>query len=589
MLTRWFKTSLEAKFFTVVLAVIVVSAVASALIIGFVELKLMRDALITRGQSFASYVAELSQDAIIARDSISLDNIVKKINDDPDVCYTEISDVNGRVLTSFFSSLDLTSVDVKKALAETPVNSGLTTVIDRIKKDGLIREITAPIMINGELIGQVAIGISQDTVRKGIARTIAWIFLAYVISLVIALLLLDRIKGLVIEPIMSLSRLMEEVSRRKDYSVRAVSIAQDELGVLVQGFNDMLEQIEKDEREIESNRRYFEEELARRTKELIQVNGELGIEKEGLEKAYRELSSERRVVFRMREALQAADKEIKAAQAQLLQAEKMASLGQLAAGVAHEINNPMGYILSNLHTLEVYLQKIKTLIKAYGELEERLNLKQQEYGLQAYNVDLDYVRALKEKINSEHILADIQQLMTQTNEGAHRVRKIVADLKTFAHIDRDEPQEADINQLIDLAFNIVWNEVKYKAEVVKDYANLPLVRCYPQKLHQVFMNLLINAVQSIEGRGKIIVKTYVQGEDVLVAIEDTGCGIPQEIQRRIFDPFFTTKEVGVGTGLGLSIAYSIIRKHRGDISVSSEPGQGAVFTVRIPIGGPDIT
>lgn len=265
--------------------------------------------------------------------------------------------------------------------------------------------------------------------------------------------------------------------------------------------------------------------------------------------------------------------ELKATQARILQQEKMASIGQLAAGVAHEINNPMSFISSNLSTLGKYMERILQFVRAQSEAL-------------AGCTSTETVLAVNEKragLKIDYILDDSQKLIAESLDGADRVRSIVQNLKNFSRVDQAESKSADINECIETTLNIVWNELKYKAKVVKELGNIPLTRCYPQQLNQVFMNLLVNAAQAIEGRGEIRIRSWAEDGSIFVSVSDTGCGIQQENLNRIFEPFFTTKEVGKGTGLGLSITYDIVKKHRGDISVESEVGKGTTFTVRIPI------
>ncbi|HOJ13068.1 MAG TPA: PAS domain S-box protein [Deltaproteobacteria bacterium] len=276
---------------------------------------------------------------------------------------------------------------------------------------------------------------------------------------------------------------------------------------------------------------------------------------------------------RSNEELRKAYTELKDAHTQVIKAEKLASIGQLAAGVAHEINNPIGFIMSNLNTLEKYLGR---LLEYLGLLEE---LSGQLRGEGAWETAMQRRRDLK--IGT--ILDDVMNVISESLEGAERVKKIVHDLKSFSRSDAPEETEADLNECIESTINIVWNEIKYKARLRKDLGELPSVRCYPQQINQVFMNLLVNAAHAIDGSGEIIVKSREKDGWVEVSVEDTGCGIPGENLKRIFEPFFTTKEKGKGTGLGLSISYDIVRRHGGEIRVESEPGRGSTFTVRLPV------
>ncbi len=196
---------------------------------------------------------------------------------------------------------------------------------------------------------------------------------------------------------------------------------------------------------------------------------------------------------------------------------------------------------------------------------------------------VDYIRKHENEIDIDFILKDIPNLIKESLEGAARIKKIVIDLKDFSHPGEDELQYADINKSLDSTLNVVWNEIKYKATVTKSYGNLPLAKCYPQQLNQVFMNILVNAAQAIEANGKIKIETLAENGSVKVIISDTGTGIPKENLSKIFDPFFTTKEVGKGTGLGLNVAYNIIEKHNGTINVESIEGKGTTFSISLPV------
>ncbi len=261
-------------------------------------------------------------------------------------------------------------------------------------------------------------------------------------------------------------------------------------------------------------------------------------------------------------------------QSQLLQAAKMASIGQLAAGVAHEINNPIGYVHSNLGTLEKYLRDVFSVLAAYESAEASLPPEA-----------LHELRALKQKADLEFLREDIGSLMIESKEGITRVQRIVHDLKDFSHVGaEDNWQWADLHHGIDSTLNIVNNELKYKAQVVKDYGELPEIECLPSQLNQVFLNLLVNAGHSIEECGTITIRSGMTDEnEVWIEITDTGTGIAPEHLDRIFDPFFTTKPVGKGTGLGLSLSYGIVQKHDGQIEVESTVGKGTTFRLRLPV------
>lgn len=272
-----------------------------------------------------------------------------------------------------------------------------------------------------------------------------------------------------------------------------------------------------------------------------------------------------------------------ALQHQLLQAEKMASIGQLAAGVAHEINNPIGFVNSNLHSLEDYVNDLNELFGQFNNLQEKLTVAGAEGGLddEIKTLAAD-VKALGEELDIEYILGDSREIISDCQEGINRVKNIIISLKDFAHPGEEKSAYADINSNLESTLVIVWNELKYKTTVVKEYGEIPEVYCNAQQLNQVFMNLLVNAAHAIEEKGTITIKTCMADEDhVEIRISDTGKGIQKENLTKIFDPFFTTKEVGKGTGLGLNLSYNIITSHGGTITVDSEVSQGTSFIIRL--------
>lgn len=272
------------------------------------------------------------------------------------------------------------------------------------------------------------------------------------------------------------------------------------------------------------------------------------------------------------------NQQLREAQTHLLQSEKMASIGQLAAGVAHEINNPLGYIYSNLQSLKQYIQD---LIQA-AEWAERLS-----DHLPGDHPDRHAFNQLKQSVDLAFLKTDAIDLVTESLEGATRAKKIVQDLRDFSRIDKQERELFDLEAGMDATLNIVNNELKYKAEIVKEYAGLKPYECVGAQLNQVFMNLLVNAAHAIETFGKITVRTGYQGDDWLwVEVEDTGKGMSEETKAKIFDPFFTTKPVGKGTGLGLSLSYNFVKEHEGRIEVDSTPGKGSKFRVYLPATPP---
>jgi two-component system NtrC family sensor kinase len=278
--------------------------------------------------------------------------------------------------------------------------------------------------------------------------------------------------------------------------------------------------------------------------------------------------------------------EIKQLQRQVLQTEKMASIGQLAAGVAHEINNPTGFIHANLYQMAEYVGDLRRAWEGAAQLREvaeRGELPE----LRRATAALD---SLWREIDVDFVLQDFAKAIRESQEGSERIRHIVHDLRDFSHQDTAERVPADLNQCVDSTASIVWPMMKHSVALRKEYSDLPKVSCYPMQLKQVFMNLLVNAFQAIEERvagsgetGEIHIRTARARGGVVVAIRDTGVGIPAEDLPRIFDPFFTTKEVGAGTGLGLSTSFSIVQRHGGSIRVESRMGEGSSFEVWLPL------
>jgi two-component system NtrC family sensor kinase len=277
--------------------------------------------------------------------------------------------------------------------------------------------------------------------------------------------------------------------------------------------------------------------------------------------------------------------EIKQLERQLLQREKMASIGQLAAGVAHEINNPMGFIHANLSQLGEYLDDLRRVWESLAALRKA--------GLSASGEVLAAAEAAEGvigEVDAEFLLRDFGTAVRESLEGAQRIRAIVQDLRSFSHRDSEEKVYADVNKALDSTAHIVWTMMKHSARLSKHYSELPPVLCFPMQLQQVFMNLLMNAYQAIEERkardgapGEIRLRTELAGGGIRIVVADNGIGMTPEVQRRIFDPFFTTKDVGVGTGLGLSTSYQIVRRHGGRLAFESQRGAGTTFSVWLPL------
>ncbi|HEX5686885.1 MAG TPA: ATP-binding protein [Ideonella sp.] len=296
-----------------------------------------------------------------------------------------------------------------------------------------------------------------------------------------------------------------------------------------------------------------------------QMTQALALQIDSLEAAVEERT---RKLTQANEALQTEISERKHLQAQLVQQGNLASIGQLAAGVAHEINNPIGFIFSNFGTLEHYLDHLFRLLAAHERAEPAASL-----------------RSLYEELQIDYLKEDVPMLMRESKDGILRVRQIVQDLKDFSRVDSAQQfQPAQLHQGIDSTLNVVANEIRYQADVVKEYGQLPPVECLASQINQVVMNLVVNAAHAMgSNRGRIVIRTGATADEAWFEVADNGSGIPPEVLPQIFDPFFTTKPVGKGTGLGLSLSYGIVQKHRGRISVDSEVGRGTTFRVTLPL------
>ncbi|MEI7612459.1 MAG: ATP-binding protein [Betaproteobacteria bacterium] len=271
--------------------------------------------------------------------------------------------------------------------------------------------------------------------------------------------------------------------------------------------------------------------------------------------------------------IQRNETDLEEAQIQVMQSEKLASVGQLAAGVAHEINNPIGFINSNLGSLKGQVEDLLKVLATYQDAEP---------ALAEHPELLAAIKQAKSAADLDFLQEDIVNLINESLDGVHRVKKIVDNLKDFSRVDTAEWQYANLETGLESTLNIVNNEIKYKAEVIKEFAGLPEIDCIVSQLNQVFLNLLVNAAQAIDERGTITLRTGFDEKNVWIDVADTGSGINPEHLGKIFDPFFTTKPVGKGTGLGLSLAYGIVKRHHGRMEVRSELGKGTTFRVTLP-------
>jgi PAS domain S-box-containing protein len=317
--------------------------------------------------------------------------------------------------------------------------------------------------------------------------------------------------------------------------------------------------------------------VARDVRETLRLVTDLQQAKATLEERVRQRTVETEHALREREK---ATIELTRKDDQLIRQEKMASLGQLAAGVAHEISNPVGFVSRNLQMLQARLDELAEYVERTASVVAQLA----DSGLPgSAEKRIREFAGEKGQSQTAQTIEGARQSVVESIDGLNRVRKIVTALQEFAHADEDKPAWADLNEGVESTVNIVWNELKTKATLHREYGDLPKILCYPRQLNQALMNLLVNAAQAIPERGSIWIKTWADADSVYVDVRDSGTGIPEERLSKIFDPFFTTKPVGQGTGLGLSIVSGIVERHGGSVRVTSRVGEGTTFHLAFPI------
>jgi signal transduction histidine kinase len=388
----------------------------------------------------------------------------------------------------------------------------------------------------------VGVGIDETDIFRPIKNMTWWLSGATVLLAALVVIFTFIIAQGITVPLRNLIQTAQTIAQG-NLSQRVRIRSSDEVGILGATFNDMARALAAREDQLQELNRNLEDMVRRRTRELESSH-------EALKKAYLDLQN---------------------TQEQLVQTEKMASLGQLVAGIAHEIKNPLNFIYGNTGFLSDYIRRMQILLEAY----DRLPSLSEE--------DRAKIAGMEESLNYEFIRSDLLTLVENFNEGASRINNIVSDLRTFSRMDSDTISEIDVHASIEISLNLLRNQYRERVEIHREYGEIPKIQGYSGKLGQVFMNLLSNAFHAIEGKGDVWIRTRADNSFVQVEVEDNGRGIPRENLKRIFEPFFTTKAVGQGTGLGLSISYGIIEQHHGKIFVANAPSGGAIFTVRLPV------
>jgi len=329
-------------------------------------------------------------------------------------------------------------------------------------------------------------------------------------------------------------------------------------------------------KEINSQKQEIEEkniEMQKKTEEIVTQSEELHQANEEILASNEEILASNEALQNQKTELQFTLENLKLTQDQLVQSEKLASVGQLTAGIAHELNNPINFISGNVSPLKRDLADIFELLGKYEAI------------IKDHKLDSSFkeVEQFKENVDFQFLTKEIKSLLEGIGEGAHRSSEIVKGLRSFSRLDDEKFRKADIHDGIDSSLILLYNKTKNKINIHKEYGDLPEIECLPSKLNQVFMNILTNSIQAIEAKGNIFIETISSSIGIKIIIRDTGKGMSPEVKKHIFEPFYTTKEVGSGTGLGLSISYGIIEQHNGNIDVFSEEGKGTEFIISLPI------
>ena len=485
--------------------------------------------------------ATTTKDAVISFDLASIETFVDEVLKNKDIMYARVLDASGNLLGqsvhASYTPMPFQE-DIQVGLVSDQVYDTYT----------LIQE-------GGAEYGRVEIGVSTariaEQLRKtrNLGATIALIEMSIV-------MLYSFFLGLYLTKQLDALRAGARAIRKGNLKHRIKVIGKDEIAEVAISFNRMSKVLlttararAKSRQELKVLNAELEERVEKRTAQIQKKSQEL-------EKAYKKLEN---------------------AKDQLVQSEKMASVGQLAAGVAHEINNPIGFVSSNIATLNDYIKTYKEMI---ARLEAFIDLPTDS---KDHAKEKDALKKYLEQEDIEDINADVDEIISDSIDGIGRVTTIIKSLKTFSHVDQAQIQDTDLNQCLEATLKIVHNELKYKCDVVTELEQIPLLHCNAGQLNQVFMNLLVNAGHAIEGeKGTVTVRSKATKEAILISISDTGKGIPKENLNKLFDPFFTTKPVGQGTGLGLSISHGIITDHKGRIDVESVVGKGTTFTLVLP-------
>ena len=489
-----------------------------------------------------------TKNAFLSYDLAALDADVSEILTNPNIAYVKVKDKLGRV----FVEKGNTNALNRPFTADTSVSDA----------DDGIYDTRAPIMVNSTLYGYVEIGLNIASVTESVSKVRNWTvtlaFLEFILVGLCSYLLGSYLMSQLHQLHEGAKRLGDAVKNNSYQDVFVPVRGTDELSELAEAFNQLVERLKEEH----AQRQYAQDEL----KELNTLLEE-------------KVQYRTALLHQKNYQLQEANKDLKETQVQLLQAEKMASVGQLAAGVAHEINNPVGFVSSNISTLSEY---VATYQMIFSQINVVLDAQDETKRASAL-ADLEKMLANQDMA---FINEDITDLLSDSRDGLHRVAEIVKGLKLFSRVDSDHMHQHNINDCVRNTLAMVNNQLKYICTVETHLGKVPNVAMNVGKISQVVTNLLINAGQAIEStgkNGKVTITTCTLGKFVELRVEDTGCGIPSSHLDKLFNPFFTTKPEGQGTGLGLSISFGIAQEHGGTLSATSKEGEGSIFTLALPL------
>lgn len=495
-----------------------------------------------------SLFVSTTKNAFLSYDLASLDADVSEILTNPNIAYVKVKDKDGNVFVEKGNQEALS----RDFIADNSVSEA----------DDGIYDTRAPIMVGNTLYGYVEIGLNIASVTESVSRVKSWtVTLALLEFILVGLCsyLLGSFLMLQLRQLHEGARHLGDAVKSNDYKEVFVPVrGKDELSELAEAFNQLVERLKEEN-----------EQRQRAQDELKELNTLLE------EKVQDRTSLLNQKNFQLQEA----NKDLKETQVQLLQAEKMASVGQLAAGVAHEINNPVGFVGSNIATLSEY---VATYQMIFSQINAALEAKDEK----TRNTALSELEKMLANQDMAFINEDISELLADSQEGLHRVAEIVKGLKLFSRVDSDQMQQHNINDCVRTTLAMVNNQLKYICTVETHLGRVPDVTMNVGKISQVITNLLINAGQAIEATGKngrIVITTCTVNNFVELRVEDSGCGIPASHLDKLFNPFFTTKPEGQGTGLGLSISFGIAQEHGGSLSATSIEGESSTFTLMLPI------